>query len=441
MIVKLLLLLQLLQLAAASEDSALDIDNAGGWASCLIQVSRELLHRQSAIASAAAQASANTSKIDRPLTAEFFDPQSLEEQQEADAILHNSSANLTSLSDIWGVRLPAENITDAWQIRSVNGTMTCKDPGCTANQSITVFDPSTEQATFCHLSLLVHNTDFDDLYSGERLTEIRANGHVVNTDCFPMASGCSATEPRPLFPCLTDLPVDAIWELGSGSVRVSASIPDVVDECPMNGNMLSTIPIVTCLVRPIPPTTTTTPPPPAPPPQPQNRIVQAPQQLLMGAPIRCAERNCTAKAELLFNRSGTEVVLSNCKLNLTLNQTDYDGEEGTPENVEFVKVDGKTLATNVSPGKNPCSSVRAGVPLTAAQTSYDVLKGVDVTDNAMNGTITVEVKIDDHVDECAYEGYLLSGWVYVACTLTEVNSIWPQELASINQDYGTDAYD
>jgi len=143
---------------------------------------------------------------------------------------------------------------EGYQERAVNTTIQCREPGCIASTYLQAFNGNTETATHCKLSLFLHPTDFDDQYSGERLTFIKVNGITVNTDCFPMVSGCNASAQAPMFSCLQELPIDHLID-STGFLNISAQISDVVDECPYQGNLLSGVPLVTCLVagKPTPP--------------------------------------------------------------------------------------------------------------------------------------------------------------------------------------------
>mmetsp|Transcript_129846 Transcript_129846/g.416656 ORF Transcript_129846/g.416656 Transcript_129846/m.416656 type:complete len:562 (+) Transcript_129846:137-1822(+) len=316
---------------------------------------------------------------------------------------------------------------EGWSERSVNTTIACAKPGCNATVSLQAFNPKVEKAQNCKISLFMHPTDFDDQYSGERVTFIKANGVSVSDGCFPMVSGCNASTQGPMFPCLREFPVDTLMA-EDGSLEISAAISDVVDECPYNGNLLSGVPMVTCLIQPI--TTTplrlaSTPPPvlpavPAPLPQPKF--------VYLRAPFRCPQRGCSAGVEFQLNQTG--LPFERCLLGVHVNQTDFDGDDGTVEQIEFVKVNEVTLAGNMTPGANPCRSKWQGKPLSAAQIVFSALKSEDVTTQvlAYGGRLRVQVKITDKVDECAYEGYLLTGYAEVNCTLAGPND-QPQKLA------------
>mmetsp|Transcript_148000 Transcript_148000/g.368871 ORF Transcript_148000/g.368871 Transcript_148000/m.368871 type:complete len:563 (-) Transcript_148000:28-1716(-) len=317
-------------------------------------------------------------------------------------------------------------MADSWNPQSVNTTLTCKDPGCTANSALQVFDPSLQRATHCMLSVFFHPTDFDDQYSGERVTFIKVNNVTVNTDCFPMVSSCNATTQGPMFACVRDLSLDGIVDPQQGVLDISAQISEVVDECPYQGNLLSGVPMVTCLVAPLP----------APPPQPPRGApvlpivppaFPLPETYLIGAPFRCPERGCKARAELELNQT-TALPYEQCLLTVRVNQTDFDGEQGTPEQIEFIKINGAAVKKNISPGLNPCNC--SGKTLSPAEIEYTALQYYDVTQNMTDsdGKLIIEVKITDFVDECALDGYLLSGRVEVNCTLGPpnfTNFTWP----------------
>jgi len=318
-------------------------------------------------------------------------------------------------------KLPNEvNATvDLFEERIRNTTLTCKDSGCTATATLQVFDGATEEAEDCKLSLHVHPTDFDDLYSGERLTFIKVNGVTANTDCFPAISGCNASTQRPMFSCLNDLSLDNIIS-DDGTLDISAQISDAVDECPYDGNLLSSVPIVTCRVKskksppvtvPAPTVVPVVPVVPGLTPKPESPYIN------VTVPMRCPERGCTATA--VVEIGATVKPLKSCVMDVSIYQTDFDASDGTTEEVEWLKIDGNvTLAQNVTPGGNPCRAMwKDGTKRTEAENQYQLVQGKDVTQNAILGLIEVTAKISDHVDECAHNGYLLNGWVTVNCTV------------------------
>jgi len=296
----------------------------------------------------------------------------------------------------------------------VNATMTCREAGCSASTTLQVFDGEREEAERCRLNFDLHPTDFDDLYSGERLTHIAVNGVRVNTDCFPLMSGCHPSTQAQLFSCLQEFPVDALITK-SGLLRVSAQISDTVDECPYEGNLLAAVPIVTCMVAPKPsPPALPAPKRPIPP-----RVAPGTREYIyVTAPLRCPERGCVARAHVRFNL--TEFSVTRCLLSVMIHPTDFDGDDGTVEQLEYVTVDGATLAGNWTPGGNPCRSAWVGDRSSLRETLPRVIHNHDVTADAADGSVSVVAKITPHVDECAHDGYLLDGLVEINCTIVDV---------------------
>lgn len=325
---------------------------------------------------------------------------------------------------------------DGFQERAVNTTIACKDAGCIAHTQIQAFNGNTEIGRECKLSLYLHPTDFDDEYSGERVTFIKVNGITVNTDCFPMVSGCNASAQSPLFSCLQELPLDHLID-ATGYMNISAQISDVVDECPYQGNLLSGVPMVTCLVAPKP---TTPPPIVGKPPLP---VISAPppeaDHFYLKVPLHCPFRGCVANANLALGPR-TAKRISRCMLTMKFYQTDFDNLEDTNEAIEYVQINGAVVASNLKPGKNPCRSLWAGRALALAETEHVALQDFDVTANATSGLVAVEAKITDHVDECAHDGYLLDGLAEMNCTLkpSEARETSPaSSVGSSNSSNGT----
>jgi len=314
----------------------------------------------------------------------------------------------------------------------VEGSITCKDPGCEASTTLQVFDPSTERASQCKLSFNVHPTDFDDEYSGERVRFIKAGGALVQGDCFPVVSGCNASSGASTFSCLEDFPVDNLID-ESGNLSISAAISDVVDECPFEGNLLSSVPIVECLISPLHPPTTTPPPYPSeesstssPEPAYPTVLPVAPvvpdairpiQTLDLSLLLRCPARGCTASGHFQLSNESVKL-LKKCTLGVKVNQTDFDGDDGTLEQIEFLRINDVAAAEHVSPGSNPCRIQWSGQAVPPENQTFTLLENKDVTDDIKeaNGTLKLEVKITDKVDECAYQGYLLSGSAAMTCS-------------------------
>lgn len=324
------------------------------------------------------------------------------------------------------------------QERSVNTTLSCKEAGCEAFSFLQAFDGIREIGRDCKLSLYLHPTDFDDQYSGERLAFIKVNGVTVNTDCYPMVSGCNASAQMAMFSCVQDLPVDHVIDK-TGFLNVSAKISDVVDECPYQGNLLSGVPIVTCLVTPRP----TPQPPAAEAATPSYPVVHTPvadsNYFHIRVPLHCPYRGCVAEASMAISPETAKRVTS-CNLNLRVQQTDFDNEEGTKEAIEYIEVGGVRVASDMVPGYNPCRSLWAGKPLSLEQKEHVALQDFDVTQNASDGLVSVVAKITDHVDECARDGYLLNGLAEINCTLTtrEIKTPAPRATALANASNATE---
>merc|ERR1719326_2899437 len=99
--------------------------------------------------------------------------------------------------------------------------------------------------------------------------------------------------------------------------------------------------MVTCMVAPITTTTTTT--TTLPPVEHVRSIDNA------SAPIFCSTAGCVGTAELFFNPYYAEHG-GVCTLSLTVAQTDFDQNNGVTEVIEFIRVEGEDVATNVQPG-------------------------------------------------------------------------------------------
>lgn len=316
------------------------------------------------------------------------------------------------------VRLPNEGSVDrldpeVWTERSVNTTLKCSEPGCAADTKLWVYDPAVENVKFCKFSLHLHPTDFDSQYSDERVEWLYLNDVTVSLDCFPMASGCNESAQNRMVPCVQDLSIDNV--IGEdGTMNVSAKIAGVVDECPYEGNYLHAVPMVTCMVSAIEdPPVEDLPPVPAYP-----DVPSVAQFVHRTGVLQCMERGCTASASFSLNQSS--VSFESCRLRLSVFQTDFDQEDGTRELIEYIQVDNKTIVTDFHPGRNPCREEWAGIspvddPLLVIEDER--LAAFDVTEDALDGLVEVEMKISDFVDECAYMGYLLNGIVELNCTV------------------------
>jgi hypothetical protein len=137
-----------------------------------------------------------------------------------------------------------------WEQRSVNTTLTCAETGCTANVSLTApFDWETEEAAECLMSVYFHPTALMT-EPGDFVEWIQVNNEPAQGGCRLSAAGCNSSAQTPLEPCLYNLPLAKLMSAkGDGVLTIAAKIADnSTDQCPYNGNYLSAVPMVTCLV-------------------------------------------------------------------------------------------------------------------------------------------------------------------------------------------------
>mmetsp|Transcript_65689 Transcript_65689/g.212710 ORF Transcript_65689/g.212710 Transcript_65689/m.212710 type:complete len:535 (+) Transcript_65689:171-1775(+) len=299
-----------------------------------------------------------------------------------------------------------------WVEQAVNTTVACKEIGCTANASLQAYNPAEQEATLCRLSIHVHATDFDDEWSREHIDFWKVNGLLARAECDPMARGCNASASRPLYSCLQDMPVDHILD-PNGTLLIQGRINKMVDECPFEGNLLSGVAAVTCMVR-----NKTALAEEAPFPQLSAPASKAVPSVSANATIRCSEPGCSAVA--LINLDPTVAMMGGtCLMNITVVQTDFDDDLGLPEDVEFIKMDGAgSIVSNMQPGKNPCTARFQGNPLSEDELLFSLLTNYNVTEQMLAppaGSIRLMGKISEQVDECASEGFLLDARVVVRC--------------------------
>jgi len=293
-----------------------------------------------------------------------------------------------------------------WEERSVNTSLECKSPGCTANVTLLApFDSSKEMAKNCRLSVFFRPTDFDDQYAGENVEWIQVNNQAVSGKCRPYADGCNQTAQRPLLPCVDNIPIDLLMPK-NGDLKIAAKIPDVVDECPYKGNMLSAVPMVTCLVA-------LKHNEGAPAPKKAVTMLNTNMTCVTKMPLQCSTKGCASEIAIPVN--ATCAGLGQCMLSVEVQQTDFDNQDGTDELIEYIKVDGAYIqaASNLKPGKNPCKSKWSGTNLTAADMKFAALSNHAV--NVSTGKVLVEAKISRFVDECASNGYLFDAVATVTC--------------------------
>jgi len=303
----------------------------------------------------------------------------------------------------------ASGTANAWTERAVNTTVACAAIGCTANATLQAFDATREEAWNCRLNIGVHATDYDDDWSRENIDFWTVNGYIVRAHCDPMARGCNSSASRPLYSCLNDFQVDHI--VGpTGAFQLQGTLSRMVDECPYEGNLLSSVAQVTCLVRTRPEllststTTTTTPPPLL-----SEAMILASRYV--SAPLACSSPGCGALAELRVDPA-VAYVGGTCLMNVSIAQTDFDGSEGGTEFIEYLEIVGRgNISNRTFPGGNPCQ--RPGEP----RQPFRLATQIDVTQDVVRESpLRVSAKISEMVDECASRGLLLDGLVEVGCT-------------------------
>jgi len=345
-------------------------------------------------------------------------------------------------------------------LRSVSSNLTCQKPGCVANTTLDIYDPSIENIHDCTMSFGAHATDFDDNFDGERIFNILANGRALGGDCFPLANGCVSQLSRELlYSCVRDYPVDSVIS-SEGKMLVMAAIPKAVDECPYQGNLLHAVATVQCHVTPITTTTTTTtttvPPafpsknpfvdqwndrypgtlhnhsgeeggeihgahlkPPTPAIPTRSFTEHRVHSLYASGMMRCAERGCSAS--LVMDLNQTLLSLDKCIVQMTVNQTDFDNTDGSFERLN-VNVSGVPALVDAAPGLNPCRSFYAGEAPSQEQMSYHALKDFDITDRIREGPVVFTARITRQVDECPSNGYLFDSKVEVKCNVTTIGA-------------------
>lgn len=287
-----------------------------------------------------------------------------------------------------------------WEYRTRTVPITCADPGCTGSAVLQIFDPAKEMHHNCRLSVGVHATDFDDDFSKEVVEFISVNGDRVNSACNPMASGCNETKPaseRLMYPCVNEIELGHTL-LESGTVNITGKLSDMVDECPVDGNLLSAVAKVTCFVRDISDTVVAV-------------VAQADASAMAGmngsALLQCRQPNCTAQGTVLLGAVANKI----CKLTVKVYQTDFDSDS---EQVDFIQADGLQLQADVKPGRNPCKEIPLGA--NNMMDPFVAVDGYDVSAQAFDGKVVVTAKISQMVDECGRDGNLLDAIAEVVCT-------------------------
>jgi hypothetical protein len=292
-----------------------------------------------------------------------------------------------------------------WEERTRGVKLTCSDPGCIASATLSLLDAKIEEHHHCRLSIGVHATDYDDEYSTEVVEWLSVNGETVKSDCNPRASGCGNNHSfgdTPLFSCLVDYEIPKEMLL-SGSLNISGKLSPMVDECPIEGNLLSGVAQVTCKVR--------------------RESVASEIEKVKNAPnytgtnvtalLRCKDPGCNATSTIELAEAARNMT---CKLTVKVTPTDFDDAES--EKIELLEYDGTSATENLAPGRNPCKEISLGtLNATAAVEPFVVIDGVDVTSMVTDDlSLVVTAKLSNMVDECGKDGFLLDATAMVECT-------------------------
>eukprot|EP00931_Biecheleriopsis_adriatica_P072470 TRINITY_DN4676_c0_g1_i1.p1 TRINITY_DN4676_c0_g1~~TRINITY_DN4676_c0_g1_i1.p1 ORF type:complete len:598 (+),score=114.37 TRINITY_DN4676_c0_g1_i1:122-1915(+) len=140
------------------------------------------------------------------------------------------------------------------------------------------------------------------------------------------------------------------------------------------------------------------------------------------AAMRCAARGCTAHMLLSINQ--TLLTIDKCLVQVWVNQTDFDNQDGSDETFSL-NVSSKQVLAQVKPGKNPCRSLynSGGKPLSLEEKRYHALEDLDVTEAVKKGPVSFAATISHQVDECSSNGYLLDAAVDLACNVSTIGAL------------------
>lgn len=128
------------------------------------------------------------------------------------------------------------------------------------------------------------------------------------------------------------------------------------------------------------------------------------------ATFRCSEAGCSARANLTMPRAATEEM--KCFLDVLVHPTDFDDPQGL-EVVQRITANGRLVSRDCAPQASGC------LPQTA-RTWHACVDHLDVDHLlGVDGKLTVEAQISPWVDECPYEGDLLSGVITLSCFVRE----------------------
>jgi len=132
------------------------------------------------------------------------------------------------------------------------------------------------------------------------------------------------------------------------------------------------------------------------------------EQRSVNTTISCSSAGCVGRSSLqLFDSSVEEAKL--CKISIDVHATDY--ADTNREFVEYWKVNGYIATRKCTPGITGCSNASALAPL------YPCVNSLPVADlNSSSGTIVIEGKNSDAVDDCTTsKGDLLSAVALGTC--------------------------
>lgn len=123
--------------------------------------------------------------------------------------------------------------------------------------------------------------------------------------------------------------------------------------------------------------------------------------------IQCSAKGCSANTTLQpFNPTSEEA--AHCMMNMFVHATDFD-DDWSNEAIENLQVNNYLVKAECDPMARGCNS-------TAARPLYSCLRAFPV-DSLMDatGTLFIKAKLSKLVDECPYNGNLLSGVVMASC--------------------------
>jgi len=293
-----------------------------------------------------------------------------------------------------------------WEPKLSHAKLNCKTPGCIANTTLKVYEPG--QVAKCFMTFATHPTDFDDDHSEEVYEWISVNSAKVNTYCKPRATGCgpNAVRKTALYPCMLRQDISQLLSDNNGTLNMAAKISDMVDECPLgDGSLLSAAAEIYCLIE-----------------KEKEQVAAKEASPKKGVDgfglLQCKEPGCAANTTVFLDKHAVQGLT--CRMNVKINQTDFDQDLGSVEQVEWINLNGTQIKANCTPGSNPCKNATKGKDI--IHTSYDCVAGEVVNQYAWSGAVNVSAKISPKVDECGSQGFLLDGVVEILCRPNNTSS-------------------